>query len=57
MNLLLIGVSDLMRVGTDRKEVLSAFIASVLLTKTSEGIQGEESRCRLSQGYLGECNA
>lgn len=52
MNLLLIGASDLMRVGTGRKEVLSAFIASVLLTTTSEGIQGEESRCRSSQGLL-----
>lgn len=50
MKLLLTGASVLMTVDTDRIKVLSA---SVLPTKTTEGIQGEEKGYRSSQGLLG----
>lgn len=53
MNLLLAGASDLMTVDTNSTWVPSVVIASVLATKTSEGIQGEECGCR-SRDYLGE---
>lgn len=53
MKLLLTGASDLMTVDTNRTKVLSAVIASILPTKTTEGIQGEGSGYRPSQELLG----
>lgn len=50
---LLHGANNLMTIDTNRAEILRAIIASVLPTKTGEGIQGEESGCRSSQRLFG----